>query len=104
MHHESLPKTILQGTLEGRRADIPAHARTAYSGLPWKRLEDHLCWNIHRIPSTTESVKGLNWTDFMRIISIMGNLQQQEKLTTERIPAALYEAEFQDSMKSQFSE
>ena len=55
--HDSLSKTILQGTLKGGRrrgrqrkswmdnvrVDIPAHARTAHNGLLQKRLEEDLC-------------------------------------------------------------
>ena len=55
--HDSLSKTILQGTLEGgapwsaeeildgqhQRMDIPAHTRIAHKDLLWKRLEGDLC-------------------------------------------------------------
>ena len=52
--HDSLSKTIPQGTLEGgrrrgrqkkqfQRVDIPAHARTAHKGFLQKRLEEDLC-------------------------------------------------------------
>ena len=73
--HDSLSKTILQGTLEvGRRCvqqrkcwmdnikrvDIPAYARTAHNGLLLKGLEEDLCRTVPHIPPTTQSVKGLN--------------------------------------------
>ena len=57
--HDSLSKTILQGTLERgwvvpwlaeemldgehQRVDIPARVRTAHKGLLLKRLEEDLC-------------------------------------------------------------
>ena len=43
--HNSLSKTIHQGTLEGerQRGDIPVHARTAHEGLLQKALEEDLC-------------------------------------------------------------
>ena len=52
--HDSLSKTIIQGTMEGgrrrgrldgqhQRVDIPAHAKTARKGLLLKRLEEDLC-------------------------------------------------------------
>ena len=46
-----------------QRVDIPAHARTAHKGLLQKRLEEDICWIIPHVPSTTHSVKGLNWTE-----------------------------------------
>ena len=54
-----------------RRVDIPAHARNAHKGLPQKRLEEDLYWIIPQVPlphlpppfATTQSVKGLNWTE-----------------------------------------
>ena len=45
------------------RVDIYAHARTAYSGLLQKRQEKDLGWIVPCIPSVTQSVKGLNWTE-----------------------------------------
>ena len=33
-----------------QRVDIPAHARTAYSGLLQKRLEEDLCWTVPHMP------------------------------------------------------
>ena len=78
MHYTSLFKTILQSTLEVwvtpwsaeemlvrqcQREDIPAHARTAYNGLPQKRLEEDLCWIVPHVPPMTKSVKGLNWIE-----------------------------------------
>ena len=51
-------------TLDGhQRVDIPAHARTARSGLLQKTREENLCWILCHVPPTTQSVKGLNWTE-----------------------------------------
>ena len=86
--HESLSKTILQGTLEGmgdtgigcttsmilaseekattpqhHRVDIPANARTAHNGLLQEILEEDLCWIVPYVSPTTQSVKGLIWTE-----------------------------------------
>ena len=55
--HDSLSKTILQGTLEGGRrcgrqrkcwmnnirVDMPVHARAVHKGLLQKRLEEDIC-------------------------------------------------------------
>ena len=41
---------------------LPAYATTAHKGLMQKRLKEDLWWIIPYGPSTTQSVKGLNWT------------------------------------------
>ena len=86
--HDSLCKSILRSTLEGgrcqglaeevldgqhQRVDIPAHARTAHKGILQKILEEDLCWIVPPVPPTTQSVKGLNWTDvtFVGILSMI---------------------------------
>ena len=48
-------------TLDGQHGgvDIPVHATTAYKGLLQKRLEEDLCFMVPHVPSTTQSVKGL---------------------------------------------
>ena len=66
--HDSLSKTIFQGTLDdGRlwsaeemldgqhqRMSIPAHARVAHSGLYQNRLEEGLYWIVcHTTPTPT---------------------------------------------------
>ena len=76
--HHSLSKTILQSSVRGwatpwsaekmldglqQGVDIPAHFRTAHKGLVQKRLKEDLCWLVPHASRTTQSVKGLNWTD-----------------------------------------
>ena len=52
---------LAEEMLDGQqRMDIPADARTIYKGLLQKRLEEDLFWIIPQVPSTTQSVKGLN--------------------------------------------
>ena len=46
-----------------QRVDIPAHARTVHKDLLQERLEEDLRWTVPHVPSTTQSVKGLNWTE-----------------------------------------
>ena len=46
-----------------QRVDILAHARTAYTDLMRKRLRENLCRIVPHVPPTTQSDKGLNWTD-----------------------------------------
>ena len=46
-----------------QRVDVPAHARTVHDGLLQKRLEEDLCCIILHVPLTTQSFKGLNWTE-----------------------------------------
>ena len=46
-----------------QRVDIPTHTRTAHNDLLQKRLGENLCWIVPHVPPTTESVKGLNWTE-----------------------------------------
>ena len=56
-----------------QRVDVLYHARTAQDDLLWKWLEEDLCWIAHRVPPTTRSVKGLNWTywpDFTRTYTV----------------------------------
>ena len=48
---------------QDQRVAIPAHARTVHKGLLQKRLEEGFCWVVPRVPSTTQSVMGLNWTE-----------------------------------------
>ena len=50
-----------------QRVDILVHARTAHKDLLQKRLEEDLCRIVHRVPPTTQSVKGLNCTELMRV-------------------------------------
>ena len=52
------------------KSDFPAHARTAYSGFPQKRLERisaellSLKSSPRPLPSATQLVKGLNWREW----------------------------------------
>ena len=50
------------------------HARTAYNDLLQKRLEDNLYWIICHVPKTTQSVKGLNWTDLQLVMWSRGGM------------------------------
>ena len=75
--HDSFPKIILQGTLEGRQCHVRQRKCRIYSIKEWtsltmpvlltiygpeqKRLEEDLCWIIPHICPMTQSVKGLNW-------------------------------------------
>ena len=54
-----------EGMLDGQqqRVNIPAHARTAHNGLRRNKLEENLCWIVPHVPSTTQSVEGLNRTE-----------------------------------------
>ena len=49
-----------------QRVDIPAHARTAYKGLLQKTLWVDLRWIVSHIHPTTQSIKGLNWSELSR--------------------------------------
>ena len=51
--HLDVSKVLLLLPWTRRIVEIPAHARTAPNGLLQKRLEGDLCWNGHRVPSTT---------------------------------------------------
>ena len=46
-----------------QRVDIHAHARAAHKGLLRKGLEQGLCWIVPHVPLSSQSVKGLSWTD-----------------------------------------
>ena len=46
-----------------QRVDIPAHARTAHNGFLQKRLEEDLYWIVPHVPPTTQSVRGLDWSE-----------------------------------------
>ena len=93
--HDSLPKTILQGALEGRRhrdrqrkvwmenikewTSLYQHARTAYDGLPRKRLEKDLCWILPHV--SWRPTQSREWTEVNRLAlfcccCIVHNLQQ----------------------------
>ena len=50
-----------------RRVGIPACAWNAHSGLLQKRLEEDRYWFVPHVPPTTQSVKGLGWTDKISI-------------------------------------
>ena len=74
--HDSRSQTILRGTLEGGRrrgrqrkcwldnikewTDVPGHARPVHQGPLQKRLEEGGCRIVPHVPTTTQSVKGLN--------------------------------------------
>ena len=55
----------VENVLDGQpqRVDIPAHARTADSGLLWKMLEENFCWIVSHVLPRTHLVKGLNLTE-----------------------------------------
>ena len=58
-----------EGMLD-QKMNIPAHARAAHKGLLQKRLGKEICWIVPHFPSTTHSVKGLNWTELIVVITI----------------------------------
>ena len=49
--------------VQHQSVDIPANARTAHKGLLQKSPEEDLCWIVLHVLSTTQSVKGLDWTE-----------------------------------------
>ena len=84
--HNSFSETTLKGTLEGscrrgREKKSWMDNTKEWTSLPMpelltkaslqKRLEEDLCWIVPHVPSTTQSVKGLNWTELiLRVIPI----------------------------------
>ena len=75
--HDSLSKTILQGTLEdgrrcGRQKKCWVDSIKEWTSLPMpdllrrasvETLEEGLCWLVPHVPLTTQLAKGLNWTN-----------------------------------------
>ena len=79
--HDSLSKTILQSTMEGRRRrgrqrkcwmdnvklltshPMPELLTMASHRKKKKRLEEKLCWIVPHVPQRTQCVTGLNWTE-----------------------------------------
>ena len=53
--------------MDSIKMDISAHARTAHKGLQQESLEEDICWIVLHVPSMTQSVKGLNWTELNEI-------------------------------------
>ena len=45
------------------RVNVPAHTKTVHNGLLQKRLEENICWFVCHVPPTTQSTKGLDWTE-----------------------------------------
>ena len=75
--HIRLSKTILQGTLEGGRRRGQQRkcwmdSIKEWTSLPMTELftrsscrqdwREDLCWTVPHVPTTTQSVKGLNWS------------------------------------------
>ena len=55
-----------------QQVDITNHARAAHKGLlQGKKMEEDLFWIVPRVPLTTQSVKGLNWTESRGYSSII---------------------------------
>ena len=50
------------GWTTSKRVNIPAYARTTHNAS-WKKKEQNLCWTVCHVPPTTQSVKGLKWTE-----------------------------------------
>ena len=72
-HLQNHPQGILVGGqcrgrqskrwMDNVRVDIPAYTRTAHNSLLQKRLEEILCWNIHRAPPPSPAHLSRDWTE-----------------------------------------
>ena len=49
-------------TMNALMMTIQEH-RAAQKGLLQNRLEEDPCWKVPHVPPTTQSVKGLSWTE-----------------------------------------
>ena len=70
-----------------RKVDIPAHARTAHNSHLQKRQEGDLCWIVPHVPTTIQSVKGLNVTELFWLSLYFNRSSVTESSTVRSLPS-----------------